>query len=451
MVIEPPSFAQYQKDFLYNDARFTIVEASTKTGKTFSMIYWIFEMAHGFQNGKKVLDVKAGMNFWWVAPVYSQAKIAFDRLWRVVAKSGLYTRNKSELTITTPLGSVIAFKTALDPDNLYGEDVYGAVFDEFTRSKQESWYALRSTLTATKAKCKFIGNYKGNSNWGHQLALKAETDTNYEYFRVTAYDAVNAGILEADEVEQARRDLPLFMFKALYLAEGDIDSARLISDDKINDLYTNSFVSDGKKYLTADLAFQGSDKFVIWIWSGLRIIDYRVIDKSTGKEIEDTIKSLAQKHNIPRSHICYDADGVGLFLDGYLSGAISFKNNDKPLDEKNKKVNYRNLKSQCQFKFSEYVNDNKIYFEVDVSKHKNEINEELECYKNRGLDNEGKIETLRKKEIKELIGRSPDYTDALMMRMYFELQSSVSLAEVQTQEVKQSNRLNFNQIRQRIR
>ena len=73
----------------------------------------------------------------------------------------------------------------------YGEDVYGAVFDEFTRSKQESWYALRSTLTATKAKCKFIGNYKGNSNWGHQLSLKAETDTNYQYFKVTAYDYDN--------------------------------------------------------------------------------------------------------------------------------------------------------------------------------------------------------------------------------------------------------------------
>lgn len=421
MIIEPPAFADYQKKFLYNPERFTIVEASTKTGKTFSMIYWIFEMAHGFQNGKKVLDVKQGYNFWWVAPVYSQAKIAFDRLWRVVAKSGLYTRNKSDLTITTPLGSVIAFKTALDPDNLYGEDVYGAVFDEFTRSKQESWFALRSTLTATKAKCKFIGNYKGNSNWGHQLALKAESDTNYKYFRVTAYDAVNAGILDAEEVEQARRDLPDFMFKALYLAEGDIDTARLISDEKIQDLFTNSFVEDGKKYLTADLAFQGSDKFVIWIWSGLKVIDFKVIDKSTGKDIEDTIKLMADRYKVPRSHICYDADGVGLFLQGYLSGAISFKNNDPALVEKNKKVNYKNLKSQCQFKFADMVQENEIFIECDVSRYKNEIIEELECYKNRGLDEEGKLETLRKKEMKELIGRSPDFTDALMMRMYFEL------------------------------
>ena len=433
MIIEPPAFADYQKAFLYNDERFTVIEASTKTGKTFSMIYWLFEYAHGFQNGKKVLNVKSGMNFWWVAPVYSQAKIAFNRLWSTVAKSGLYSQNKSELTITTPLGTVISFKTASDSDNLYGEDVYAAVFDEFTRAKIEAWYALRSTLTATKAKCKFIGNYKGNSNWGHQLGLKSETDPiNYRYFKITAFDAVDAGILDREEVEQARKDLPAFMFKALYLAEGDIDQSRLISDDAINNLFTNNFVKEGKKYLTADLAFQGSDLFVIWIWSGFRIIDYKVIDKSTGKDIEDTIKAMAEKHSVPRSNICYDADGVGLFLAGYLSGAISFKNNDSPIDEKNKKVNYSNLKSQCQFKLSEIINDNLMYFDCDVSKYQSLISEELECYKNRGLDNEGKIETLRKKEIKEFVGRSPDYTDALMMRMYFELKPQVDLSNVET-------------------
>ena len=422
MIIDPPNFAKYQLAFLYNPERFTVIEASTKTGKTFSMIYWLFEYAHGFQNGKKVLNVKPGYSFWWVAPVYSQAKIAFNRLWATVAKSGLYSQNKSELTITTPLGTVIAFKTADNPDNLYGEDVYAAVFDEFTRAKIEAWYALRSTLTATKAKCKFIGNYKGNSNWGHQLGLKAETDNlNYRYFKITAFDAVEAGILDIKEVEQARKDLPSFMFKALYLAEGDIDQSRLISDTAIANLFTNSFVQEGDKYLTADLAFQGSDLFVIWIWSGLRIIDYKIIDKSTGKEIEDTIKQMAEKHRVPRNNIIYDSDGVGLFLAGYLAGAISFKNNDTPFLEQNKKVNYRNLKSQCQFKLAEKMEANEIYFDCDISKYKSLIFEELECYKNRGLDNEGKIETLRKKEIKELIGRSPDYTDALMMRMYFEL------------------------------
>jgi len=421
MIITPPKFAKYQLAFLYNLARFTIIEAGTKTGKTFSMIYWLYEYAHGFQNGIKVLNVKPGMNFWWVAPVYSQAKIAFKRLWRIVAKSKLYTQNKSEMTITTPLGTIISFKTAQDPDNLYGEDVYAAVFDEFTRAKPEAWYALRSTLTATRAPCKFIGNYKGNSNWGHQLGLKAETDPNYAYYKITAYDAVEAGILEAEEIEQARKDLPAFMFKALYLAEGDIDKARLISDAAIQNLLTNSFVKPGLKYLTADLAFEGSDLFVIWIWSGLRIIACKVIEKSTGKDIEIAIKAMAEKYGVPRSHIAYDADGVGLFLKGYLEGSISFKNNGSPLLEEYEKVEYKNLKSQCQFKLAQMIEANQIFIECDISEYWFLIREELEVYKNRGLDNEGKLETLRKKEIKEFIGRSPDYTDALMIRMYFEI------------------------------
>ena len=229
--IKQPKLAGYQKDILHSDARFTITEAGTKTGKTFSHIYWLFRQAHEYRLGE-------GHNYWWVAPVYQQAKIAYNRMWRKVVASGMYRTNKSELTITTPLGTIIQFKTADNPDNLYGEDVYSAVFDEFTRAKQESWWALRSTLTATKAPCKLIGNFKGTSNWGHQLSLKAQTDPEYEYFRITAWDAVNAGILDREEVEQAQRDLPLFMFKALYLAEGDIDKARLITDEAISNLFT---------------------------------------------------------------------------------------------------------------------------------------------------------------------------------------------------------------------
>lgn len=421
MRIEPPDFADYQKEFLYNPERFTIVEASTKTGKTFSMIYWIFEYAHGFQNGKKVLNVKPGYNFWWVAPSYNQAKIAFNRLWARIAKSGLYSQNKSDLTITTPLGTVIAFKSADNPDALYGEDVYATVFDEFTRAKIESWFALRSTLTATKGKCKFIGNYKGNSNWGHQLGLKAKTDPEYRYFKITAFQAVDAGILDLEEVEQARKDLPAFMFKALYLAEGDIDKARLIHDVNINNLLTNSFVKPGKKYLTADLAFEGSDLFVIFIWSGLRVIAYKVVDKSTGPDVEFIIKDMAEFYEVPRSNICYDADGVGTYLKGYLSGSISFKNGGKAEQEEGQDVMYDSIKDQCYYKLSELVNNNRIFFECDVSKHWPDIAEELESVKFRGFSGRGYIQVLKKDEVKKLIGRSPDFSDALMMRMVFEL------------------------------
>ena len=213
--ITPPTFTSYQKKILNSKKRFTITEASTKSGKTFSHIYWLFKEAHS-------TEAKRGYNYWWVSPVYGQTKIAFNRMKaKVSGKSGYKIYESiTDLKIVTPIGSSIEFKSAKNPDNLYGEDVYAAVFDEFTRANKSAWWALRTTLTATKAPCKLIGNFKGISNWGHQLSLKAlKTDSEYEYHKITAWDAVKAGILDEAEVIQAQEDLPKEVFSQLYLAE----------------------------------------------------------------------------------------------------------------------------------------------------------------------------------------------------------------------------------------
>lgn len=216
--IIPPKLADYQKAFLYSEARFTVVEASTKVGKTFSHIWWLFREAHQEH-------LKPGSEVWWIAPVYGQTEIAFNRMRRRVANVDGYTVNLSDLTITTPLQTVIRFKSAEKPDNLYGEDVHAAVFDEFTRAREEAWFTLRSTLTATKGKCKFIGNVKGRG-WGYSLAQRAKSDgKTWRHFKVTAYHAVEAGILSLEEVESARQDLPEHVFKELYLAEPNDDGS----------------------------------------------------------------------------------------------------------------------------------------------------------------------------------------------------------------------------------
>ncbi len=426
--IKAPNLTDYQKDFLYMPKRFTVTEASTKTGKTFSHIYWINQCAHAtsIEEATKInpylKPAKEGNEYWWCAPIYQQSQIAFNRLKRKVDKTGVYSINKSDLTITTPIDTIIRFKTARDPDNLYGEDVYAAVMDEFTRMKQEAWFALRSTLTATKAPAKFIGNYKGKSNWGHQLTLKAnELNSEYERFRITAWDAVKAGILDKEEVEQAKIDLPDFMFKALYLAEGELDEARLIDDEAVNDLKTNTHVQQGENYLTADIAFEGSDKFVICVWNGWRLIDFKVYPKSKPNEVESLIKGIANKYAVPQRHIAFDADGVGGFLKGYLKNAKEFHNNAQPIKQQGEKQDYKNLKSQCYFGLARKINASEIFFECDVSEYWSEIIEDFECVKNRSFGLDGKLEVLRKSEVKQIIMRSPDYSDAIMMRYYFEL------------------------------
>src|SRR3990172_5063365 len=205
MQIKRPNLTEYQKSFLYNPARFTITEASTKVGKTFAHLWGIFEFAHGPER-------KPNQNVWWVAPVYSQTKIAFSRLRVKVAPSGLYKINESNLIITCPNGVHIHFKSSDNADNLFGEDVYYIVFDEAPRGKETAFHALRSTVTATKGKIKLIGNFGGTSNWMHQLKEKAKTDPEYAYFKITAWDAVKEGILDEAEILQAQKDLPPKIF-----------------------------------------------------------------------------------------------------------------------------------------------------------------------------------------------------------------------------------------------
>jgi len=428
--IKKPNLTEYQKAIVYSPFRFTITLASTKSGKTFSHIWWLFEEAHQSHYPK-------GANFWWVAPVYNQAKIAFDRMRMKVAKYGsLYKVNLSELSIQTPIGSIIRFKTAEKPDNLYGEDVYGCVFDEFTRAKIDAWFAIRTTLTATRGKCKLIGNFKGLANWGYKMVKQTLKDielgkkTEFEFHKITAWDAVNAGVLDREEVEEAQKQLPPAMFAELYLAEAVDSPDQLITNKAVENFFTNDFVKKtGVKYITADIAFYGSDKFVVGVWDGLVLIDMLVMDKSSSIEVEQSILDLRIKHQVPFSNIIYDADGLGSFLKGRLNNAIPFINNSTPLPvaDRERKEEYANLKSQCYFLLSRKMNANEMYCEVKLKEEQEEeMVQELQAVRNNALGRDTKLAVIPKDKVKELIGRSPDFSDMLMMRMYAEIAPPVA-------------------------
>ena len=88
--------------------------------------------------------------------------------------------------------------------------------------------ALRSTLTATQGPVRIIGNVAGRRNWAYQLARRAEADEPYRHYaKITAYDAIKAGVLAQEEVEDARRNLSERVFRELYLAES-ADSLTLV-------------------------------------------------------------------------------------------------------------------------------------------------------------------------------------------------------------------------------
>ena len=205
-----PPLTDYQREIIDSRARYTVTEGTTKAGKTISHLIWLFE---------ETLRAKGGFNTWWTAPVYSQAEIAYNRLKRIITSPDVFKPNDSRLCLTFANGAKMFFKSAEKPDKLYGEDVVALALDEFTRMREESWFALRSTITATGGKAKFIGNVAGTNNWGYKLARKVESremGKDWEYFKVTADDAVKAGILPQSEIDDAKNTLPQGVFLELF-------------------------------------------------------------------------------------------------------------------------------------------------------------------------------------------------------------------------------------------
>lgn len=210
-----PSLYQKQSDAFFNDKRYSLCEATTKAGKTVAGMSWIVERA-----------LKGGPNQtrWWVAPVYPQAKMVYNRIKRGLPQNLIRCHDTDMWIELLPVQNRLAFKTGEKPDNLYGEDVYDCVIDEASRVREEAWHAIRSTLTATQGQVRMIGNVKGRQNWFYRMARVAETgDPSMYYGKITCADAVAAGVISQEEVEDARRQLPEQVFKELYLAEPSDD------------------------------------------------------------------------------------------------------------------------------------------------------------------------------------------------------------------------------------
>ena len=126
---------------------------------------------------------------------------------------------------------------------------------------------------------------------------------------------------------------------------------------------------------------------------------------------------------------------VSVIADAYLKGIKGFINNSSAIDnaepilimqnglliKKIPKENYQNLRSQCYYMLSDRINNHQMAIKTDNVSVQEAITEELEQITRHKSDEDVKLAITPKKNIKENLGRSPDYADTLMMRMWFEL------------------------------
>lgn len=220
----------------------------------------------------------------------------------------------------------------------------------------------------------------------------------------------------------------------------------VLSDNDIYDYYAfkgmfdNKYdVTTGIKYITADIAMKGSNKLIIGVWDGKLLIDIAVVDKSNGKDVIDIIENFQRQYNIQNRHVCFDNDGVGSFVDGFIVGAVEFNNGAKPFphpikpmkDDKGKPIpeNYQNLKTQCYYASGDDVDKGLFAISEKVANMmydsqmtiKQRFMHERKAIKRDKADIDGKLKIIPKDEMKVYLnGDSPDLMDMFMMRKRFD-------------------------------
>lgn len=253
--------------------------------------------------------------------------------------------------------------------------------------------------------------------------------------------ATDNAYLPEDYVETLRNEKDLVRRQRLFLGDWDYeeDKDSLVMSDALTDMFSNTIIKDGNKYMLVDVARMGADSTVISIWEGMECVRIDKYQKQSIETSKQTIKDLAASLNIPFSRILIDEDGVGGGLVDALFGVNGFMANSSPIPSANEirmkqaginnslitKPNFANLKAQCAYKLAEMINERKIACKV-LELRDEVISDLTALLRNKDVDSENKLAIKSKKDIKEEIGRSPDIGDTFIFRMWFELKKTVS-------------------------
>lgn len=196
----------------------------------------------------------------------------------------------------------------------------------------------------------------------------------------------------------------------------------------IADLFTTPVDKSKDKYMTVDVARTG-DLVVLRYWKGwhsykTEIHDPKVEGKIPVHRTAEYVRDGLVSHDIPRTNVLIDQDGVGGGVLDLVPGCIGFSGNATPfgtIGEKSTKEQYENLRSQCVYHLAEKVRDRQVSDSETNMEARELTASDLQQFKRRDAIKDGKLKVSKKEDIKQALGRSPDCGDTMWMRSYFDL------------------------------
>jgi len=389
--------------------RWSVVVAHRRFGKTVCLLNHMIADALNCEKPRPF--------FAYLAPYYAQAKtIAWQYLKHYTSVVPGVKVNESELWVEFPHNQArVRLFGGDNPDALRGLYFDGVVLDEFGDMRPETYDAvIRPALSDRRGWAVFCGTPKGHNRF-HELYLQALGDP--DWFSAI-YRADTTGVIDADELESAKKQMSENLFKQEYLCDFDASS-----DDVLIPLSLITEAFDRPVSYHSLPAIMGVDVGMSLSGDASAIVVRQggVITYMDEFRLDDTLQIAGKVRDVAKA-----VGAIGVYIDGIGWGAgVGHTLSGWGIPTHSVNVGegaaagetFNRLRDELWWKCREFFQERQC--SILESKHRNKLAAELSS-PTYGYTPAGKTKIEGKDEMKKRGVPSPNLADALCMTMMWQ-------------------------------
>lgn len=189
---------------------------------------------------------------------------------------------------------------------------------------------------------------------------------------------------------------------------------------------------DRTPFASCDIAMEGGDNLVLCLWTGHRThLQDIFVCRHNSKVSVAVVQAKLKEWGVPDDHFTYDLNGLGQIFKGFFPKAVPFINQGGV--EPEYKYVYANIKSQAAYTFSQRIISGELTIEKGLlerkfsgsgysnMKLKDILLNERKCIRQDPSNTDHGFALPKKKMMKQIVGHSPDFIEAMMMIEIFNI------------------------------
>jgi hypothetical protein len=300
------------KELLTNPVRYNVVNASRQFGKSIlgrELVNWFAFNFNQYENQVlKPKNLTARCKIVWTSPTIPQAKKVykeFEDAWAPILKY----RNKTERLLVTKNNTQVRFYGVDKPDNIRGDNANYMICDEYAFYKDDVFNTVLRPMLAVQGKMVFFISTPHGLNDFYELHKKG-ISPDFQNYKYSQGLYTENPYYNLEEVEDAKQNLPIDIFKQEYLAEFVGGGASVFGN--ISDLMV---VNSWDKPIETMEYYNGNDIAKQKDWTVSTTIDknHRIVNQVRMRQMDwqEIINGIVSDLENYKSYALMEVNGAG--------------------------------------------------------------------------------------------------------------------------------------------